>query len=88
MSLLLEICIYLCVSLVMVALVVLAIKSSKTGGSGGSGGTTMVLLGATDALMNEEKRKSAEVIVELNAGKKLEEQSSGDPKDKDGGDIT
>jgi len=43
-----------------------------------------VMLGATDAFYHRDKKKAIEVIVERNAGKKMEEQSSSDPEKKDG----
>jgi hypothetical protein len=38
------------------------------------------MLGATDELLNKERSKAAEKIVNENAGKKFEEQSSDEPK--------
>jgi hypothetical protein len=39
--------------------------------------------GSTDATLNSEKKAAAKVIVECNAHKKMEEQSSFDPPEKD-----
>jgi len=48
------------------------------------GSMATVMLGATDAFYHRDKKKAIEVIVERNAGKKMEEQSSSDPEKKDG----
>ena len=42
----------------------------------GAGSMTSTVLGANDFLLTKEQKRAAEVIVEQNAGKKLEEQSS------------
>ena len=39
--------------------------------------------GAMDATLDKEKKQAAKVIVERNAHKKMEEQSSSDPAEKD-----
>ena len=46
----------------------------------GGGSLTTIVLGATDEFLTKEKRKAAETIVNENAGKKFEEQSSDEPK--------
>jgi len=46
-----------------------------------SGSTTTILMGATSDLMSKEQKKAAEVIVEQKAGKKMEEQKSGELAD-------
>ena len=46
------------------------------------GGTqTLVTFGATNEFYNKEQIEAIEMIVELNAGKKMEEQSKDDSKD-------
>jgi len=40
------------------------------------------MLGATDAFHNKDYKKAIEVVVKKDAGKKVEEQNSGDPEDK------
>ena len=52
-----------------------------------AGTMTTTVLGANDLLMTNEQKKAAEVIVEMNAGKKFEEQSSKGPKNP-GEDIS
>ena len=43
------------------------------------GGTqTLVTFGATDEFYNKEQKEAIEMIVDLNAGKKMEEQSNDD----------
>ena len=51
------------------------IRSRKGSGAG----TFMIMSGATDALMDTDKKRAAEVIVERNAKKKLDEQSASEP---------
>jgi hypothetical protein len=46
----------------------------------GGGSLTTIVLGATDEFLTREKSKAAETIVNENAGKKFEEQSSDEPK--------
>ena len=48
----------------------------------GGGSLTTTVLGATDELLTSDQRKAAETIVNINAGKKLEEQGSGEPEKK------
>jgi len=67
--------------LLAIAIVGFFIYSMSKGISGGSGSTTTILMGATNDLMSKEQRKAAEVIVELKAGKKMEEQKSGELAD-------
>ena len=43
--------------------------------------TTAIFMGATSDLMSKEQKKAAEVIVEQKAGKKMEEQKSGELAD-------
>jgi hypothetical protein len=70
--------IVLCILFVLIiAGIVLA---ASQGFKGGAGAQTTVVLGANDLLMSEEQRHAAEVIVEMNAGKRFEEQSSQEPK--------
>jgi hypothetical protein len=49
---------------------------------GSSSGMFMVASGATDAFYDKDKEKAIEMIVEKNADKKMDEQSSGDPLEK------
>ena len=62
----------------IILLLVALIKSPKKS----YGSMTSTVLGANDLLYTREQSKAAEVIVDQNAGKKMEEQSSEDPKDK------
>jgi hypothetical protein len=48
----------------------------------GGGSMTTIMYGATDAFYNKDQKKAIEIIVELKAGKKLEEQNSEEPKNK------
>jgi len=45
----------------------------------GGGGLTTVVLGATDEFYHKDKKKAVEMIVDQNAGKKMEDQASSDP---------
>jgi len=49
----------------------------------GGGSLTTIALGATDEFLTTDRSKAAEVIVERNAGKREESQSSRDPKEQD-----
>jgi hypothetical protein len=51
----------------------IAIRIRKGGGS-----MTTLMLGATDEFLIKDRQKASEMIVEQNAGKKLDEQCSGD----------
>ncbi|MBN1290398.1 MAG: hypothetical protein JXB48_01040 [Candidatus Latescibacteria bacterium] len=64
-------------SVILFAILVVAVKSPKKGG----GNMSMLMLGTMDAMLSNEKKKAAEVIVEQKAGKKLEEQGSKEPKE-------
>ena len=46
------------------------------------GGGSMLVLssGAMDACYTSDKKKAVEMVVEMNAGEKMEEQTSGDPE--------
>lgn len=63
--------------LVVVMLVRISRRVRKGGGSMAS-----VAFGATYEFYNKEKKKAIEMIVERNAHKKMDEQSSQDPKKK------
>jgi hypothetical protein len=43
---------------------------------GSSSATFMITQGATDAFLDNDKKRATEIIVEQNAGKKMEEQGS------------
>jgi len=49
----------------------------------GGGSLTTIGLGATHEFLTKDRRKAAEVIVNQNAGKELESQSSAAPKNPD-----
>lgn len=42
----------------------------------GAGGMSTTTVGATYNMLNEDKKRAAEIVVQQNAGAKLEEQSS------------
>ena len=42
----------------------------------------IITYGATDSFYNEEKKKAIEMIADQNAHKKMDEQKSGEPKEK------
>ena len=48
---------------------------------GGSGGMSVAMLGSLYDLHNRDGRRAIETIVEVKAGKKLEEQESSDNLD-------
>ncbi len=68
-------------SLLILALVLLLVIRITIRVRRGGGSLTTISLGATDAFLNMDRRKAAETIVNHNAGKKLEEQDSGGPKE-------
>ena len=47
----------------------------------GGGGAAPALLGSTYALHNRDRQKAIEMVVERNAGKKMEEQESSGSED-------
>jgi len=53
----------------------LALRIRKSGGS-----MTTIMHGSMDAFYNKETKKAVEMVVENNANKKMDEQSSGEPE--------
>ncbi|KPJ59788.1 MAG: hypothetical protein AMJ46_09870 [Latescibacteria bacterium DG_63] len=62
---------------ILVTVLVIFVRISMKVRRGGSG-TTTVGLGALYDLHNKDKRRAIETIVEVNAGKELENQKSSD----------
>ena len=75
MSLIYDIIAYLIAIVFVLILIAVLVKTTRWPLRGG-GNSTMMMLGTMDAIFDKEKKKAAEVIVEQNAGKKLEEQRS------------
>lgn len=48
----------------------------------GGGSMSTILSGATDAFLNQDKKKAVIEIAEIKSEKKLEEQKSGEPEEK------
>ena len=67
---------YVFVGVLFIALAGGIIFAASQGFKQGAGTNTLMVLGANDLLLSQEQKRAAEVIVEQNAGKKLEEQSS------------
>ena len=67
------------IAAILIALVFIVRMSSK-GFRDLGGGATNVAAGATFDLLNEEKRKALEIVLEQKAKKKMEEQSSDEPR--------
>jgi hypothetical protein len=66
------------VSLIILAIVlIIFVRISLKVRRGGSG-TTVVTAGALHDLHSKDKRRAIETIVDVNAGKELEEQKSSD----------
>ena len=63
---------------IIVAVVTVFIRISLRVRKGG-GSLTTLSMGATDEFLSKEQSQAVEVIVEENAGKPLEAQSSSDP---------
>ncbi|OGU54802.1 MAG: hypothetical protein A2V66_06840 [Ignavibacteria bacterium RBG_13_36_8] len=55
----------------------LALKIRRTGGS-----LTTIVYGATDEFYTADKKRAIEVVAETKAGKKMEEQSSKEPANR------
>lgn len=53
---------------------------SKGGFMSKSGSMTSAVLGANDSLYNKEKQTAVQVMLEQKEQKKMEEQSTGEPK--------
>lgn len=49
----------------------------------GGGSLTSVVMGATDAFLNNDQKKAVETIVEKHANKKQQEQTSAEPKSRE-----
>ena len=64
------------IAVIVLGLLVWLFSHGFSSGAGSS--MTTISLGATDLMLSEEKKRAAEVIVEQNAGKKCEEQASGE----------
>ena len=68
---------------VLAAFVIFFIKVSIRIRRGGGSIPYFISSGAMDATLDQEKKAATTVIVESNAHKKMEEQSSFDPPEKD-----
>lgn len=79
MSIIYEVLAYLIAFVFLLILLVVLVKGTK-GPLRGGGNSTMMMLGTMDAIFDKEKKRAAEEIVERNAGKKMEEQGSKEPK--------
>jgi len=64
----------LIVVIVILGIMVYLFIRLRRGGS--SSAAFMITQGATDAFLDADKKRATEIIVEQNAGKKMEEQSS------------
>jgi hypothetical protein len=76
-----DIVIVLSILFLMVYLFVQLFRRSRGSGAG----MFMISQGAMDAFLDPDKKKATEVIVEQNAGKKMEEQSAGGKPSPDNG---
>lgn len=70
-------------SIVLISFIIFFVKVSIKIRRGGGSIPYFISSGAMDATLNKEKKAATEVIVESNAHKKMEEQSSFDPPEKD-----
>ena len=68
--------------IILVAILVIFIYVWRKVRKGGAGGATIALLGSTYDLHGKDGRRAIETVVELKAGKKLEEQESSDDDDQ------
>lgn len=60
----------------IVGFVAIALKSRKN-----LGGLTHIMYGATDEFYTADKKRAIEVVMEQNAGKKMQEHETGESKD-------
>jgi hypothetical protein len=72
-----DILVLLLVTTIVVLIIAVFIRTSIRLRKGG-GSTTTIALGSTDELLTKDQRQAAETIVNINAGKKLEEQRTGE----------
>jgi hypothetical protein len=63
---------------VIVLVIAIFVRTSMSLRKGG-GSITTTVLGATHEMLTKDQRKAAETIVNVNAGKRLDEQRSGEP---------
>ncbi len=73
--------------LILVGVCIIFVRISRKVRRGGSGGTSITTLGALYDLHGKDGKRAIETIVELKAGKKLEEQESSDNNDDKKGDA-
>jgi hypothetical protein len=66
---------------IIVGLCLLFYRISRKVRKGGGSGATIAILGSTYDLHGRDGKRAIETIVELKAGKKLEEQESSDGDD-------
>jgi hypothetical protein len=71
-----EITSFLIIAILLIGVITLFILISIRIRRGG-GSMTTITLGATDEFLSKDQRKSAETIVNLNAGKIVDEQETG-----------
>ncbi|UCG50867.1 MAG: hypothetical protein JSW58_11770 [Candidatus Latescibacterota bacterium] len=64
--------------LILAIVLIIFVRISRKARRGGTGGATITTFGALYDLHNKDRRRAIETIVEMNAGKKLEEQESSD----------
>lgn len=64
---------------VIISAVLFLAYMSKKGLGGGGGGASNIVAGATMDMLNEEKRNARDYVLEMEEGKKMEEQKSGQP---------
>lgn len=66
---------FLLIILFAILFVWAAMRLRRTGGT-----MTTTMHGAVDAFYNNEKKEAVEMVVEKQAGKKMDEQASGEPE--------
>ena len=72
---------FLLMALAIGIFIYIALKLKRRGGS-----IQTIMFGATDLFYDKDQKRAIEVVVEQKAGKKMEEQSSGEPKEKNDSD--
>jgi hypothetical protein len=67
----------------LIAFIYIFIRISIKIRKGGGSIPFLISTGATDAFYNKEKKNAIKMVVEKNAHKKMDEQASSDPHNKD-----
>ena len=70
------------VGILIILFIWIFIRISRRIRKGGGSLPFLIMTGATDAFLDRDKKEAVKMIVEQNAHKKMEDQSSADPPEK------